>query len=101
MCQRVQDFNTVKLVNTAGQLVNRCSVGYDCEMKLIRKLISFLDKKDERVNKFKIMFNHYIEQLSQINEEENGVNMFTFLLSQFKDLTKHIVYLYTGRDRLT
>lgn len=92
--------STVKLVNTAGQLVNRYSVGYDCEVKFIRKLISFLDKKNERVNNFKIMFNHYIEQLSQMNEED-GVNMFIVLLKQFKDLTKHIVYLYTGRDRLT
>lgn len=79
---------------------NRPSITYRCEIKTIKELIAFLDKKDERVHDFTEMFNNYIEQLSCVEKKE-GPDAFIFLLTRFKELTQRIVYCYTGRDRLT
>lgn len=72
---------------------------YCCKLKFIKELISFLDNKEERVNNFEIMFNNYLEQLVQM-DENNGFNVFVFLLERFRGLSKRIIYCYTGRDRL-
>jgi hypothetical protein len=73
---------------------------YHCPQKRIKELIAFLDEKDKRVDDFTEMFNSYIEQLSCVDKKE-GSDAFIFLLTRFKELTKHIIYFYTGRDRLT
>lgn len=73
---------------------------YQCSQKMIKELIAFLDKKEERVRDFTGMFNEYIEQLSYLEKKE-GSEAFIFLLTRFKELTQRVIYCYTGRVRLT
>lgn len=74
-------------------------VPYSCNKKNMQELIFFLDARNVRVDAFKIMLNDYIIDLSQMNEEK-GVDRFIELLKLFNDLTKLIIFQYTGKARL-